>query len=569
MIAFSRETRSTTVLAGICALLVASILAQKFPVPLDDVDASGVTLMFVFGVAAVVLFGTASGVLVVFIPALLVALAEHRPFVRVAYNASTFALSAGAAGGVAALIPEHGVPSLVARVAACSATNYLVNMMLTTVVVSVSSDRQFWPSIRSNMRWTIMPFTLMGSAALILVVLWQRSPALSIALIGPLLAIALYQRSTFRALRAMRLALTDPLTGLGNHRHFHERLQRELLDAEEQGSPVTLCLVDIDDFKQVNDRFGHPSGDRVLSQVAARLRQGGEAFRLGGDEFAVLLPGQDERTGLAIATSIVERIGGLAVDPVGEVTVSAGLATYPYQGVGRDELIRFADSALYWAKEHGKNRVRVWRPDVVELSELKRLAAGPDRAARYRAAASLAKAVDARDVYTGSHSERVAELAARIAARLGADMETIELTRLAASLHDLGKLAIPEEILRKPGELTESERLVLERHPHIGYRMLESLGVDPVAQWVLHHHERWDGGGYPDGLPGEEIPLGARIIFVADAYDAMTSDRVYRARLSEEDAMIELVRCAGSQFDPDVVSALAAELGVDREAVLV
>jgi diguanylate cyclase (GGDEF)-like protein len=569
VIAFSRETRSATVLAGICALLVASILAQRFPVPLDDVDASGVTLMFVFGVAAVILFGTASGVLVVFIPALLVALAEHRPFVRVAYNASTFALSAGAAGGVAMLIPEHGVPSLVARVAACSATNYLVNMMLTTVVVSVSSNKQFWPSIRSNMRWTIMPFTLMGSAALILVVLWQRSPALSIALIGPLLAIALYQRSTFRALRAMRLALTDPLTGLGNHRHFHERLQRELLDAEEQGFPVTLCLVDIDDFKQVNDRFGHPAGDRVLSQVAARLRQGGEAFRLGGDEFAVLLPGQDERAALAVATSIVDRIGGLDVDTAGRVTVSAGVATYPYQGVGRDELIRFADSALYWAKEHGKNRVRLWRPDVVELAELKRLAAGPDRAARYRAAASLAKAVDARDVYTGSHSERVAELAARIAARLGSDMETIELTRLAASLHDLGKLAIPEEILRKPGELTESERLVLERHPHIGYRMLESLGVDPVAQWVLHHHERWDGSGYPDGLPGEEIPLGARIIFVADAYDAMTSDRVYRARLSDEEAMIELVRCAGSQFDPDVVAALAAELGVDREAVLV
>ena len=305
----------------------------------------------------------------------------------------------------------------------------------------------------------------------------------------------------------------------------------------------------------------------MLSQVAARLRQGGEAFRLGGDEFAVLLPGHDERAALTAATSIVDRIGGLAIDPVGAVTVSAGVATYPYQGVGRDELIRFADSALYWAKEHGKNRVRAWRPDVVELAELKRLASGPDRAARFRAAASLAKAVDARDVYTGSHSERVAELAARIAARLGVDAETIELTRLAASLHDLGKLAIPEEILRKPGELTESERLVLERHPQIGYRMLESLGVDPVAQWVLHHHERWDGSGYPDGLPGEDIPLGARIIFVADAYDAMTSDRVYRQRLSDEDAMDELVRCAGTQFDPEVVAAFAAELGVVLEVV--
>ena len=135
------------------------------------------------------------------------------------------------------------------------------------------------------------------------------------------------------------------------------------------------------------------------------------------------------------------------------------------QGHGRDELIRLADSALYWAKEHGKNRVRLYRPDVVELSELKRLAAGPDKAARYRAAASLAKAVDARDTYTGSHSERVSDLAARVAQRLGLDAEQVELTRLAGRLHDLGKLAIPEEILRKPGTLTDSERLVLERHP--------------------------------------------------------------------------------------------------------
>jgi putative nucleotidyltransferase with HDIG domain len=253
------------------------------------------------------------------------------------------------------------------------------------------------------------------------------------------------------------------------------------------------------------------------------------------------------------------------------VTVSAGIATAPPEGIGRDELVRRADSALYWAKEYGKDQVRVYRPDVLEIAELKRLASGPDRAARFRAAASLARAVDARDAYTGSHSERVSELAARLATRIGIDQEQVELTRLAASLHDLGKLAIPEEILRKPGPLSETERLVLERHPQIGFRMLESLGVDPVADWVLHHHERWDGSGYPDGLPGEDIPLGARIIFVADAYDAMTSDRVYRDRLSDDEAIAELERCAGTQFDPSIVSALAEELGrgVDQRAVAI
>jgi HD-GYP domain-containing protein (c-di-GMP phosphodiesterase class II) len=143
---------------------------------------------------------------------------------------------------------------------------------------------------------------------------------------------------------------------------------------------------------------------------------------------------------------------------------------------------------------------------------------------------------------------------------MGLAQELVELTRLAASLHDLGKLAIPEEILRKPGPLTDAERLVLERHPQIGYRMLESLGVDPVANWVLHHHERWDGTGYPEGLAQGQIPLGARIIFVADAFDAMTSERVYRRKLSIDDALAELERCAATQFDPNVVAAAVTEL---------
>jgi len=402
----------------------------------------------------------------------------------------------------------------------------------------------------------------MGSASLMLVVLWQRSPFLSATLVGPLLAIALYQRSTFRELRAMRLALTDPLTGLGNHRHFHDRLERELTDSRAQGFPLSLCLVDIDDFKRINDRFGHPAGDKVLAQLATNLRQGGEAFRLGGDEFAILLPGRDEEGARIAAEAIIERIAVVDLSPAGPITVSAGIATAPEDELGRDELVRRSDSALYWAKEYGKNQVRVYRPDVVEIAELKRLAAGPDRAARFRAAASLAKAVDARDAYTGSHSERVADLAARIASRLGVNREQVELTRLAGSLHDLGKLAIPEEILRKPGPLSETERLMLERHPQIGFRMLESLGVDPVADWVLHHHERWDGSGYPDAIGGDTIPLGARIIFVADAYDAMTSDRVYRDRVSDDEAISELAACSGTQFDPEVVLALAEELGV-------
>ncbi|HEY8726731.1 MAG TPA: diguanylate cyclase [Gaiellaceae bacterium] len=560
---FATTAHSGRALISLAALTAAATLAERFPVPINAETGGGVlSLTFVFAVAAIVLFGWAAGALLLLAATAVVQLAQHRPLQRIAFNVAVLALVALAAGGLIAPIHGQSVGAVIARVVLAATADNVVNIVLISAAIALSSGQPYLQLMRTHVRATIVPFAFMASAALMLVVLWQRAPVLSVALVGPLLAIALYQRSTHRALRAMRLALTDPLTGLGNHRHFHERLQRELLSAEEQAMPLTLCFVDIDDFKKVNDRYGHPSGDRVLSQVGARLRQGGEAFRLGGDEFALLLVDHDEAMALAAADSIVERIATVDFDHIGTVTVSAGLATFPMQGHGRDELIRLADSALYWAKEHGKNRVRLYRPEVVELSELKRLAPGPDKAARYRAAASLAKAVDARDTYTGSHSERVSELAAKVAKRLGLDAEQVELTRLAGSLHDLGKLAIPEEILRKPGTLTDSERLVLERHPQIGFRMLDSLGVDPVADLVLHHHERWDGTGYPDGLRGEQIPLGARIIFVTDAYDAMTSDRIYRPKLSSRAALAELERCAGTQFDPGIVAAFVEELGL-------
>ncbi len=547
--------------AQLLGLFASMVIAERFPVPLEGVSAGGMTLGFVFSVSAIILLGWPAGVIIAAGAPTLTHLFQRRPPLRAAYNGAMFALSALAAGLVVERVPDNTVPQLVAQVVLCGVVYYwVVNLVLISAVLSASTGRSFFAIARENITQTAAPFAFMVSAALTLIVLWQREPLLSIALVGPLLAIALYQRSTYRAMQAMRLALTDPLTGLGNHRSFHERLQRELVKAEHEGSSLALCLVDFDDLKSVNDRFGHPVGDLVLGQVASRLRQGGEAFRLGGDEFAVLLPRQDERQATAVARSIVERIAALDVEGVGPVTVSAGVATYPMHGSGRDELIRLADSALYWAKKDGKNRVRAYAAESVLRADLGQLADTPDRAAQYRAAESLARAVDERDAYSGSHSQRVGDYSARIARHLGADGDTVELTRLAGNLHDLGKLAIPEDVLRKGDALSEAERLMLERHPQIGYRMLESIGVQPVADWVLHHHERWDGEGYPDRLAGDRIPLGARIIFVADAYDAMTSDRAYSQAMTQRTALAELERCAGTQFDPAVVRALAEEL---------
>src|SRR5256714_3196030 len=279
---------------------------------------------------------------------------------------------------VVAPVCALGLAAVVAATYVC----YLVNVLLITAVVARGTRRSWRRLIASSVRKTVLPFTLMGSAVLTLVVLWQRAPLLSLALVGPLLAIQLYQRALLRALRAVRLALTDPLTGLGNHRHFHERLARELEHALRCGRPLALCLVDIDDFKRVNDHFGHPAGDRVLSQVATRLRQSGEAFRLGGDEFAVLLPGSEDGQALTAANSIVERISRLDFGQLGPVTVSAGIALAPQHARQRDELLHLVDTALYRAKEEGKNRADVYRPDVIELAELKRLAGAKDRGTR-------------------------------------------------------------------------------------------------------------------------------------------------------------------------------------------
>jgi diguanylate cyclase (GGDEF)-like protein/putative nucleotidyltransferase with HDIG domain len=555
------------VLAGVFALLLAATFVEAHPVPIEGISSEGISLAAVFIVGTAVIYGWAPAVVMGFLTRALIELFQRRPAIRLSYNSAVYSLGGGAAGLAASMgARETGVASLLLQVLLAAAAFYAVNIPLIAAIISRWTREPFMPLLRKSVYWTAVPFSIMASVSLMLAVLWERSPLLAIALVGPLVAIALYQRSVYSALKAMRLALTDPLTGLGNHRHFHERLQRDLDEAQERGVALTLCLLDIDNFKQINDRFGHPVGDRVLAQVAARLRQGGEAFRLGGDEFALLLPRRDEHEGFSIAKAIIERVAEAECEHGGHVSISAGIATYPQHGVERSELVRVADSALYLAKEHGKNRVRVYRPDLLELAELRRLAEGPDRAARLRAAASLAHAVDARDAYTGSHSYMVGELSARVAKKMGLESEQVELARLAGSLHDLGKLAIPEEILRKPGPLNEAERLVLERHPQIGFRMLDSLGVEPVASWVLHHHERWDGDGYPDRLGGDAIPLGSRILFVADAYDAMTTDRVYRSKLSHERAISELERCAGTQFDPVVVAALLEELEDTRTA---
>jgi diguanylate cyclase (GGDEF)-like protein len=373
-------------LAGVGALLAAATLAERFPLPLESAGDRGVTLTLVFGLAALVLFGWAAGTLV-FFTATAVALTidpVSRP--RAGQRAASAAVAATAAGCAGVLLGQLGVGDAAVTIAVAAAVYTAAGAALAWLGPGFAQPAR---SLRRPPLAAVVPLIFMASTAVALVVLWQRSPVHSLALAGPLGALVLYGRSTHEAIGAMALALTDPLTGLGNRRHFQERLQRELAVAESRRTTLSLCLLDIDDFKRVNDEAGHVEGDEVLVDVAARLRSGGEAFRLGGDEFAVLLPGIDAPGAVVAGESVRRRIRSLRT--AGDrVTASIGVATFP--AVAAADVVRAADAALYRSKELGKDCVSAHGGNLFELAGRRR-AALLGRAARRRAAAS-ARAAD-------------------------------------------------------------------------------------------------------------------------------------------------------------------------------
>lgn len=350
------------------------------------------------------------------------------------------------------------------------------------------------------------------------------------------------------------LAITDYLTGLYSHRYFHDRLEEELVRAQRYRRPLSLLVIDIDDFKLVNERFGFTAGDEVLREMAVRMRRHCRSIdipcRTGGEEFAIILPETYSTAGGHVAERIRKAIESQPFDIAGRVTCSIGVVGYPSDATGRDDLLTKAGVALSRAKAIGKDTALVYRPTWTEESS--DTSDALRREFLLRSVFSLAAAVDARDRYTAQHSQRLAEYSTRIATAMEMSKSEVELMRIAALLHDVGKIGVRDAVLLKPGPLTEEEFIEMKSHPEIGVRILTGA----VDRWVLdvvnHHHERFDGMGYPAGLAGEEIPVGARCLLVADAFDAMTSDRVYRKALRMEQVLDELVRHAGTQFDPEI-----------------
>ncbi len=364
-------------------------------------------------------------------------------------------------------------------------------------------------------------------------------------------------------------AATDHLTSLPNHRSFHERLTREVAAAQSGGGALSLVLLDLDDFRTVNEGLGHQVGDQVIAEVARRLRQvaaeGDLVARIGGEEFAWLMPGTPGMGAFAAAERARLMMRERPLAPGVSLTISAGACDLS-RAADAATLVRLADGALYWAKHNGRDLACLYSPETVrEVSDAERA----DRLERLRgleALRALARAVDARDPHTQRHSERVALLARRIAVALGWSDRRADALHEAGLVHDVGKIGVPDAILLKPAALDPQEHDQITRHAGLGAQIVADLLDAEATSWVRGHHERLDGAGYPDGLRGDAIPEGARILALADTWDAMTTDRPYRRAVSARDALAECRRSAGSQLWPPAVRALEEIVACDAGA---
>jgi diguanylate cyclase (GGDEF)-like protein len=356
------------------------------------------------------------------------------------------------------------------------------------------------------------------------------------------------------------LALRDPLTGVLNHRAFQDQLETELRRARRESWPLAVVAVDIDDFRQVNDVQGHAHGDALLVTVAealgSNLRPGDLCGRVGGDEFMLALSNCDSESAREVLARLRSGIDSRSMAAsVGVISVSAGIAEFPSHSVGRAELMRFADSAMQRARAQSHGSTAVHSVDDPPLTHEEE-ASQATRGALFNTVHALARAVDARDGYTHTHSQRVAFYAATLATAMKLGEERVEEIRMAGLLHDVGKIGIRDSILLKRGALTRDEWAVMRRHSELGRSIIAGSGLNEIAAWVGSLHERMDGKGYPDKLRGEAIPLESRILHVADALEVMTCPRAYREPLTVEEALEELERNAGTQFDRQCVEVM-------------
>ncbi|MBM4447268.1 MAG: diguanylate cyclase [Chloroflexi bacterium] len=373
---------------------------------------------------------------------------------------------------------------------------------------------------------------------------------------------------------AEQRARIDQLTDLFNRRHFDVCMKQEIDRHSRYRSMLSLILLDLDFFKAYNDAQGHVAGDKILELMGKLInravRNTDLAFRYGGDEFAIILPQSATNDALVVAERVRGRIAAEMSKKDIRISASLGLASWPSDGVTADEVINAADRALYYAKETGGNRTCVASKMLPSLTETANARVATEKEV-LSIIYNLAATIETVDPYTYGHSRKVTGYAVALAEAVGLPSEKVAVISTAAMLHDIGKVGIPDEVLNKAGKLEVESWELIRSHSKLSATIVgHVVSLISCLPAILYHHERWDGAGYPDGLKGEAIPIEARILSVADAFDAMTSSRPYRGKLSYKKVLQELKRCSGTQFDPKLVEAfLPIALSTAPEEVVV
>jgi diguanylate cyclase (GGDEF)-like protein len=500
--------------------------------------------------------------------------------------AARFALPAACALAAVALHmnSDELKPSTLYAAATLGTLLISANLLLAADADTLSGELLYaWLALYSAyffpIRQAVFQIALMAGAYL--GVLFDTVPAGDVAanwvvLVGVIVPIAVLVRvvrgGVTHLVRSLaEAARTDPLTQLKNRLALDQEIEEQLERTRRSGTQLSVVIGDLDHFKVVNDQLGHRAGDRALVRVARILASHGRAAdtvaRTGGEEFTVLLHGSGEHEAFLAAERIRSAVAAeFADDPV-PITFSLGVATFPDHGNTADTVIEAADQALYAAKALGRNRSIIFNREIAAIFAPDAGGRGLD-ASHLDRLLELAEELDVRDAGTNSHSRTVGRLCAMLAEQLDFPPERVERLEIAGRLHDIGKIGVPNAVLQKPGALGASEMAHVRTHPEIGAEVLSGQGLEDLRSWVVAHHERPDGKGYPAGLHGDQIPLEAKIIAVADAYQAMTADRVYRAGIGSKSARVELLRNAGTQFDPRVIAAFMAVLDeLERESV--
>jgi diguanylate cyclase (GGDEF)-like protein/putative nucleotidyltransferase with HDIG domain len=511
--------------------------------------------------------GLTHGVFSIFLICLLMVITliviNPQKWVSHAFNGIQFSLS-GYVGMFFYNLIYNGDLSYIANLSAFIAFSisfYLTNVLLLTIYLTLRSKEPFQVFLKIFFdKKAILIFFTMMALGLIMAVVDQHEGMLGMVVFCIVMwTLGISYRSYYQMFDHFRaLSEKDELTKLFNHRYFQGQLDYTLENTKQSA----LLLLDIDHFKIYNDTFGHPQGDKLLRELAQILQDNipsnGIACRYGGEEFAIILPNLNTSEAITVAELIRQKVAihpfyGIEHMPQKRVTVSIGVSTSPEMATKREQLIMLADQALYKTKYNSRNKVQLYSSVIDELKGNYDFSS-KDEDEVIQSLKTFLMIINSKDRYTYGHTERIMEYAELLAQKVGLSPSEVKNVRYGALLHDIGKVEVSSELLNKSTSLNPEEWETIKMHVIWGEQMVERIKeLQLCLPMIRHHHERFDGKGYPDQLSGYEIPLAARILTIADCFDAMTTTRPYQKAKEINEALEEIIRCSGTQFDPELV----------------